>query len=631
MRALLHRLRAQPATFARILIAFVMVLEVLIVVKGPSAAAAKREIAQAVAKGDTVIHWEPEVDLGIHYAAIINLGLLAALALTAKIWTRPFTTELDDDPLIREKPPLWQRIVLPIALVLGFASIYGFTSFAPKSLWWDEMWAMKQAVHGTWKADKKDPAQLKFQPTTWKRCAFYYQKPTNHPAASVAQKTSLTLWRAVTGAKADEFSELAVRMPALLASGIAVLLLMRLIGAAKGIAIGAFLLMLHPWHLRYGAEARAYAFIVPLCISGILAARKVIFTRGRNVGAWTWLGLNQAVWIWNYATSALEVAALFAVLAVFLWRGEETKRDRWTAMFRLVAAHTFAAALCLQLFLPNFVQTKHWAGKEDQGHELDAIIAKDTLGYLTVGSPWRGSMLNEPEGRGLTGVVDQFGSETIAWVVITLLLALSVAGLLWAVRHQPRTGWLLIAPVISGLGYAALSACLGSYFYPRFVIASLPVFVAGLAVSGQVFSLWTQVQRRIVLALMIVFAGLTVHQRGVLMTRPYSGAKQAAQLVQSLPGTAKPPLVVCYGLGREVITVYQRNAEPAANAADLITAREKAKVEGRDFLVIQGYTAFSRSRAPDGLKLLENRKQFTELGAFPGVEPDYLFRVLKAL
>jgi len=630
MNRVLQFARQNPARFAQIVIGVFIVFEAIILIAGPSASAAKREIAEAIAKGDTTSHWEPDADIGIHYAAVINLGLLALLALTAKLWTRPFTAPLEDDPLMRERPPLWQRVVMPVAMVLGFASVYGLTSFASKSLWWDEMWAMKQAVHGSWKPDKKNPDQLKFQPTTWKRCAFYYQKPTNHPAASVAQKASLTVWRAITGAKVEAFSELAVRTPALIASGIALLLLMRLIGAAKGIAVGGLLLMLHPWHLRYGVEARAYAFIVPLCISGILAARKVIFTRGRSVGAWTWLGINQAVWIWNYPTSAIDVAVLFTVLTVFLWRGEETTRDRCTAILRLIAAHVFAAALCLQLFLPNFVQTKHWAGKEDQGHELDASIAKDTLSYLTLGSPWQGSSTSLPEGRGLTGVVDQLGSEPLAWAAIALMLGLSALGLGWALKHQPRTGWLLIAPLLASLSYAGLSAIFGSYFYPRFAIATLPVFVAGLALSGQVFSLWTQVQRRIVLAVMIVFVGLTMHQRGVLMARPYSGSKQAAELVQSLSVKSPKPLVLCYGLGREVISVYQPDAQPAADAADLIAAREKAKAEGRDLLVIQGYTIFNRSRAAEGMKLLDDRKQFAELAAFPGIEPDFLFRVLKA-
>ncbi len=624
-------LRLPPVHLARLIIGVFILLELCVVWFGPDAKAAQRELAEALAKPDSTSRWEPEADLGIRYAALINLGVLSVLALTANLWTRPFTVVMEDDPLQREKPPLWQRLVLPTTMVLGFAGIYGATSFAGKSLWWDEMWAMKQCVHGTWKADKKNPEALKFQPTTWKRCAFYYQKPTNHPAISVAQKASLSVWRALTGAQPEAFSELAVRLPALIASGLAVLLLMRLIGAAQGMAIGGLLLLLHPWHLRYGVEARAYAFIVPLCLSGMLATRKVIFTRGRNVWAWVWLGLNQAVWIWNYPTSAIDVLVLFLILAVFLWRSEQTGRDKLTAMIRLIVTHAFAAALCLQLFLPNFNQARHWAGKEDQGHELDAGLTKDTLSYLTLGTNWRGAALTTPEGRGLTGVVDQLGSEPVAWTAVVLLLGLSLSGIIWAMRRQPRTGWLIASPLISSLLLSILIATAHSYFYPRFVIATLPAFVAGLALSGQVFSVWTQVQRRVVLAVMVVFAVLTTHPRGVLMTRPYSGFKEAAQLTQGwTKDHAIKPLVLCFGLGREVISVYQPEAKPAEGVAELTAARAKAKAEGRDLLVIQGYTNFHRARVPDAMALLDDRTQFMELGAFPGIEPDFLFRVLKA-
>jgi hypothetical protein len=131
------------------------------------------------------------------------------------------------------------------------------------------------------------------------------------------------------------------------------------------------------------------------------------------------------------------------------------------------------------------------------------------------------------------------------------------------------------------------------------------------------------------MAVMLLFAFLTNPQRMVYLTHPYSGFREAAQRVQHYQST-KPPLVLCYGLGREVISVYAPNAKPAASAADLTAARTQASTEGRDLLVIQGYTIFSRARIPDGMKLLDDRAQFEELGAYPGIEPDFFFRVLKA-
>jgi hypothetical protein len=629
MTALLKRLTATPASLARMVLALFIVLELLIVVAGPSAKAAKRELAEAAAKGDSVSHWEPIADLGIHNAALLNLVLLVVLALTTKWWTRPFIGVVDDDPLVRAAMPLWRRWLLPCVYVLGFASVYGMTSFANKSLWWDEMWAVKQCSLGTWKEDKKHGGELTFQPTTWKRCAFYYQKPTNHAPMSLAQKASLTVWHAFTGAAPQDFSELAARMPALLASGLAVFLLMRLCGIAQGTMLGALLLLVHPWHLRYGVEARAYAFIVPLCISGILATRRVIITRGRTVAPWVWLAINQALWIWTYPNAVLDVLVLFLMLGFFLWRGERFRADRITAMRRLIVAHACAAALWLQLFLPNLMQAAKWAGKEEQGHQLNVSILKDTLASLAFGMEWDAPSANEPESRALTGLVAEMHSEPAAAIAVVVMLGLSLLGLRWAMKQHPRTGWLLMSPVISSVLYAAIGAVFGIYFYPRFVIALLPIYIVGLSLSGWLFSVWEQVQRRIVLGVMVLFVFITNHQRGVYMALPYSGFKQAADLVKQHDST-KPPLILCYGLGREVISVYLRDALPAASASDVTAALAKATSEQRELLVIQGYTVFNRERAPDGMKLLDDRKQFEELGAFPGIEPDFFFRVLKA-
>jgi len=188
--------------------------------------------------------------------------------------------------------------------------------------------------------------------------------------------------------------------------------------------------------------------------------------------------------------------------------------------------------------------------------------------------------LARPEGAGLTGLVDELGSEPVAYGALALMLGLSLLGIRWAVKNQPRTGWLIAAPLISGVGLACLATLADTYYYPRFAIALLPVFVAGLSFTGQLFSVWTQTQRRIVLGVMVVFILLTNHQRGVLMARPYAGIQQAAQFVQQWPNQDKPPLVACFGLGREVVTVYYPRSVDALYPADLDKLRRPGPGRG---------------------------------------------------
>lgn len=631
MPAWLRTLVSKPALLARVLISLLILGEVAIVVLGPDAKAAKLAIAEAKAANDPISHWEPDADIGIHTAALLNTGLLVVLALTAGWWTRPFETPLDEDERPhRPRRPWWQKLATP-AFVLLFATLYGASSFATKSLWWDEMWAVKQCSLGTWKPDKKNPDELKFQPTTWKKCAFYYQKPTNHAPMSVLQKASLTLWQKITHKKPFEFNELVIRAPALIASGIAMVLLMRLCGIAGGLPVMAFLLYLHPMHLHYGVDARAYALIVPLCLSAILAQRRIIFRKGRTLWPWIWLALNQAVWIWTYPNAVLDVLVLFIVLGVFLWRGETSAKDRATAMLRLLVAHVFAAALWLQLFLPNLIQALHWAGKEDQGHQLNAGIFQDTLTQLAFGMNWNG-FGNSVESLGLTSLVQVSGSTVVAGALLALFFGLSLCGLFWALRHLPKTGWLLAAPIISAVLYAAIGSVFGIYFYPRFVIATLPVFIVGLSLAGHAFSDWSQKRRLITYGILALYILPTMHQRSLIMTRPHSSGRDAAQYINEwikAHPTFNEPLVMCYGLGREVMSVYYPKVLPASRAEDITALQQKAHAEHRPLLVIQGYTIFNRTLAADGMKLLDDRKRFAELGAWPALDPDFYFRVLE--
>ncbi len=630
MPAWLRSLVSKPALLARVLIGLLILGEAAIVFFGPDARAAKQAIAEAQAANDPVSHWEPDADMGIHVAALLNLGLLVVLALTAGWWTRPFEAPLDEEAPVRATRPWWQKLAAP-AFVLLFAALYGASSFATKSLWWDEMWAVKQCSLGTWKPDKKNPDELKFQPTTWKKCAFYYQKPTNHAPMSVLQKAVLTVWQKVTHKKPSEFNELIIRVPALIASGIAMVLLLRLCGLAGGLPIMAILLYLHPMHLHYGVDSRAYALIVPLCLSAILAERKIIFRRGRTVWPWAWLALNQAAWIWAYPNAVLDVLVLFIVLGVFLWRGESSTQDRITAMLRLLVSHIFAAALWLQLFLPNLIQALHWAGKEDQGHQLDANIFQDTLSQLAFGMNWNG-FGNSVEAQGLTSLLQVSGSPAVAGLLLAVFFGLALCGLAWALRHAPKTGWLLAAPLISAVLYATIGSVFGIYFYPRFVIATVPVLVVGLSLAGHVFSEWSQKRRLITYAILALYILPTMHQRSLIMSRPHSTARDAAQHVREWikthPGT-KPPLVMCYGLGREVMSVYYPPVLLASKAEDITALEQKVRSENRPLLVIQGYTLFNRAKAADGMKLLDDRQHFAELAAWPALDPDFYFRVLE--
>lgn len=624
-----QRVLSSPPNKARALIAVLAVFEIIILLCGPSLSHARSEIAAATAAKQDV-PWEADVDLGIHVAAWINLALLAIVALTSKWWTRsasPFYWP----PEIPYRRWFWPLVFFSVVLCTAAR-----LPLASKSLWWDETWVIRQCSHGSWKPDKKNPDELKFSPTNWKRCAFYYQKPTNHVPMSLAQKASLSAWRTVTGSPKNEFSDLAARIPPLTASAIAVVLLACLLrrwGKPAAGIVAAVLLAVHPWHIRYGVDARAYALVVPLCISALYAATCQIESRGRLLRHWVWLGLNQFLWLWAFPNALFDVGVMFALLAWLLVKQETNTADRWTVFLRLAVTHAFAAMLLIQMFLPNFMQARHWAGKEADAHGLDLPLAVQTLQQLAVGVI--------PGDLDLVG----FSSEkvkqlhdthaaipAIGTLVTGPITLIALFGLLILVVQRRKPGMIVLGIIASGLLFAGVTCFAKSYFYPRFAIALLVPFVIGLAWTTTQLGtrpVTTAARSIIILVALAAYVILPNPIRQVLWSAPYSPLRDVAELVEKQT-RASPSLVLCYGLGNEALPVYSPHAIKVNNASELEAQLQKAKAEQRTVYLVQGYNTFNRAVFADGFRLIDDPKVFGEIAAFPAIDPEFYFRVLKA-
>ena len=628
----LQRILATPVGRIRLLLVVLMLVEAAILVGGPSFTAARAEITAATAAGED-IPWEADADVGIHLAAWINLGLLGLLAALAPLWARTFHSSF----AIRHSslpPPrwFWPAVFIAIALCTALR-----LPLASKSLWWDECWVMRQCSHGNWKPDKGNPEELKFTPTTWKRCAYYYQKPTNHVPMSLAQKASLGVWRKFTGAPKHEFSDLAARIPALVASAAAIVLIAWLLNAwgrpGAGV-IAAVLLALHPWHIRYGVDARAYALVVPLCVSALLAATCILNTGGRDLRHWLWLGLNQFLWLWAYPNALIDIGVLFFVLAILLWRQQPEKADRLAALSRLVLTHFFAAMLLLQAFLPNFMQARHWAGKEADAHVLDAELIMESLGQLAFGV-----LPAEPDfqGASVATVRELWWPHVLMPTIASfskICLLMSVSGLVVLLFKNRRAGLLALSVSISTVLFAMVTWVAQSYYYPRFSLALLPVFLIGIA--------WLCSMSRArplgdafvsLILLFLVMASIAVAQpiRNALLMRPYSPIHDVADFISVESKGHAHPIVLCYGLGREALPVYYPRSLGVTSAAEVEQHLQRAKVENRELFLVQGYNTFNRQLLPDGFRLIDDPKVFQEVAAFPGIEPEFFFRVFKAL
>lgn len=507
---------------------------------------------------------------------------------------------------------------------------------ASRSLWWDEAWAVQQASHGKWKEDSRMPDGLRFLPHDWKRCAFYYQKPTNHVPLSLAQKISLTVWQNTTKAKREDFSDLAARVPALLAAAAAVLLiacLLRTWGHPGAGVAAALVLAVHPWAIRHGVDTRAYSLILPLCPAAMMAATAVIRSRGRSTGGLVALGGVGFLWLWAFPNALVDVAALNLVTLLLLLRVQETTRDRWTAWWRLLATNLFAALLLTQVFLPNVLQARRWAGAEKDHHVLTGQLLDQTASNLLSGlDHYISSQRVEAAG------IPALSAHGLSAGALALVIAGSVLYGAWrAMVRDHHLRWVLpVSFLVSAGVFAALTQLADSYFYPRFIIAVLPCLVVLTVQAMSDLSTWLgkragkPLASTPALAVAALYGWVVYPGWQLLLTHPIEPLHDVAAFIQKDARDLNPaPVIVCYGLGKEAMPLYEPHCLAAGSGAELAAIVALAENEKRPLYAIYGYPSFNRTVLPEGFKQLDDKSLFAEVAAFPGIEPDFYFRVLK--
>jgi hypothetical protein len=596
---------------------------------GPDGREAMAAVEAALEAGKRP-HWEDLADMGLHFAGWINLAILVSLMVTRSWWMRALPVK-QERQLAKGVGGLSWRWVWVLLAVGGFAFYYAESSFAKKGLWWDEIWALKQASHGQWREAKNSPSELVFAPTSWKRCAFYYPKPTNHALQSLLQKATLTAWQKLTGVAPHEVEEIIVRLPSLIASGVAVVLMLRTVGAMGGVFAMGLILAIHPWHLRYGVDARAYPLIVPLVLASLLAAQRVIGSGGRSIPAWLGLTVALALWAYSFMPAWAAIGLMFWVLAYFLCRGEECWRDKITVFLRLSVAYGFVLMLWVQLFLPNFVQIKHWFEPGDTPHLVDSRVFASTNSNIFFGMEWERSDAETVEAEKLTSVEQVAGSSEAALGLMVLAALLTGVGFAVACYRAPVAAMLMAAVGLGVLFYMAVTKVAGTNFYPRFAMPLLPITVLCWAMIPLIFN---QALLRMGLAtiLAVGFFAITGEQREVLRTLPYKPMKEIAAYLKDYPVAGKlgtRPRVLGFGLGREALIAYYPQMISTSDVHLLRQTMEQCRMGGQDLLVVKGYASFNQSVVKEGFELITDANVFEELKGWPGLESNFYFRIYR--
>ena len=600
------------------------------------------ELAQNEAD-DVRPHWTTQAAPGIWWAAAITAALALGLAATARWWACSATSPAASAPTgrVTVHQPLgsasarqmrWFWIGLMAMVILaGVVRL----PLASGSLWWDELWAVKQASHGQWREDRSNPGELRFVETTWDRAAWYFLKPTNHPTVSLAQKASLDSWRQLTGADRHEFNDLAARVPALLASLLAVLAVGALLkswGMPVAGLLAAALLALHPWAIRYGVDTRAYALLMPLVPLALLWITKL----HRQPWRWRWwllLATNQWLLLWTFPNALPVALALFLTTALVLWHRLPDRDHRLQACGRLVAVHVLAAMAFLHSFLPNLMQALHWG--PDVQLLLSWPVLRDTFTGLALGIPYRASEAG-------SAVVDWAGLRAEHWWTTGWAWCNGLAALLgaWALWCRSRVGLAAIGSVfLLCAAYVAVSWWREIYFYPRYLMPLLPLLVILVAIGWTQSAAW--LARRVRTGAMpmagaagtfalLWFVALAWPQLRLLAERPISPMHDTIQWIRSQPDGGDG-LVIAYGLGGRVLDVYAPDAVLAHDRQTIEEGLRKAGDRQQRAWLVRGYDNFDRMHMPGGFELIDDPQWFEFLEQFDGIEPQFQYRVYRAV
>lgn len=579
--------------------------------------------------------------IGLWWAAVINAGVLTLLIGTAGKWMpeprHGSGMDAGETPVLGDKPPgtdagrarslpdftkgRWRTAAW--VLLLGAVVVGGWERW-PKlhhSLWNDEEYALRKFAHGGW--EEKNGA-WKFEPVTWTDTLFESRNGNNHVLNSVSMRLGLDVWRAITGAPRDQFVEYPIRVPAYLAALgtiFMVYLLGRSLGAPMAGLAGAWLLALHPWHVRYSAEARGYAMMMFFMSVSLYAVLKAL--RTNKLGWWITFGLAEAVYLLCFAGS-LHVAVMVNLFVLI----ELLRKKQWPQMRTLIAANLLGAMVVLQLMLPNIPQILTFLKEPQPNYVTDVWQWYRDLGsVMLVGWPYDNFLPDAHHGTDWLREGPSFifsGSFAPYFLLLLGLAALTSAFLRGAAARI-----VIIAPVLAVGLTCALSVRPGSpmtVWYLIYILVPLVLAVPLLLEEAGQIVKWRWMSAVFLLWLVVRYGGTTVHAREVVRDVSRQPVREAVAFVRKESPEA---MTATFGVSDRQSASYDPRVVRMEKAADLDGVIATARAAARPLYVYYCSDQFGERRVPDVYLRVTKSGEFEKLAEFPGSEELFSYRVYR--
>lgn len=550
-----------------------------------------------------------------------NAALLLILAFTAKWWLLPAQTLCAWLPPISSSRWFWPLVACAMLLtaVFGWQRIH-------YSLWDDEDSSLRRVIHGHYSQDKD--GSLIFKPRNWTEALWNYRKPTNHHLQTILSKFSLHTWQAIARPKGLQFSEAAVRFPVYLAAILSVgalALLIRRLGFPCAAVVAAFLLALHPWHMRYATELRGYTFTMlfgPLMLYCLLEAIET--------GRWRWwiaFAASEFALLYAYPGCLYMLVAANACGLAALWFRLNTAGERKIFLPRLPVASLLAGMVWLQLMLPCLPQLASYLRTERALGILDTRWHYNLLAHFASGIPWNNS---DNAAAGYPELLWMLQSQP--WLKTTLLFLPFLFLLLGIIRllvSRPA-GWIfLVTMLLPALGVYFQARTGGQYLYEWYLIFALPGLAACVAtgMDGIVQPLrrarWGRLASPALLALWIlVFALSTQPARHWLLTHPLQPMKDSVLAVRpSLdPNDPRQAGILTVAVNIHVDS-YDAHVLEAENPDQLAAIACRADTEQKPLYVISGNDLSFAALNPGLRGLVRDPNCFEPIITLPGLDP----------
>jgi hypothetical protein len=403
------------------------------------------------------------------------------------------------------------------------------------------------------------------------------------------------------------------------------------LGFAAAAPAAAFLLAIHPLHVRYGADGRGYSFVVLLTLLG-----GWLLLRALRDGRWRWwlaYGASQFWLLWTFPLAVyVPLSFGLAGIAALAVDRERSAGDRALLAARFAVANVLAAMAFLQLMAPNLAQAAAFKKEWHDAGRLDLYWLQRFWVMMSSGLQVRGPRLPDVWFPALSNLGE--ARPVLRAVVYGAMPLLALAGVGRALRRggaRERAVWVgLLGPILFFFVHRELQ---NFFILPRFVIFALPAFVFLPMVGLEGLLRWVARGRRGAVAVGLAaslagFGFLVAPALRVLWTHPATPSRELVALLDGLEKAMPGGILRAgLGLGGDAPRVYDPRIVEVERPEQLEALCERSRREGRPLYVSYAYGTVNQKRLPELFIWVRDPRYFEPIARLDGIDPDMVIRV----